>query len=70
MPRQSMYFAFTPEVPRLFSLIRPCLILLTLGPLGPFLKHARIYTLPRGSARYIYRTLNNRPETLKIGFKT
>ena len=55
-----MYFAFTLEVPRRFPLIRPCLIPLTLGPLGPYLK-TRIYTLPRGSARYIFKTLNTRP---------
>ena len=65
MPCQAMYIAFTPEAPRLFSLIRPCLILLTLGPLGPFLKHARIYTLPRGSARYIFKTLNLGPTAQK-----
>ena len=60
-----MYIAFTLEVPRLFSLIRPCLALLTLGPLGPFLPAARIYTLPRGSARYIYITLNFPPNPQK-----
>ena len=56
-----MLFAFTPEAPRRFSLIRPCSALLTLGPLGPFLSRARIYTLPRGSALDIYRTLNILP---------
>ena len=62
-----MYVAFTLEVPRRFSLIRPCLALLTLGPLGPFLPAARIYTLPRGSARYIYITLNLPSNPPKIG---
>ena len=65
MPCQSMCIAFTLEAPRLFSLIRPCLALLTLGPLGPFLSRALIYTLPRGSARYIFITLNSRPDALK-----
>ena len=64
-----MYCAFTPEVPRLFSLMRPYLALLTLGPPGPFSQAARIYTLPRGSARYIFITLNFPPTRQKILFQ-